>query len=65
LKLTNSLDDLAQAFDVRAQSAVKQEEQQGNQRQNYEIFQRALRFDRDVTRSGFIVATFAFRRSVR
>jgi hypothetical protein len=42
LKLTNNFKNLPKVPDVGTHLPVKQEEQQGNQRNNYKIFQDAV-----------------------
>jgi hypothetical protein len=65
LKLTNNFKDLPKVLDVGAHLPVKQEEQQGNERNNYKIFQVALCPESAEYRLGLIVAALTFSGRVR
>lgn len=61
----DNVEDLAEAFDVRPHSSVKQVEQQDNQRNNDKVFQWALRSERAAARLGLVTAALTFGRRVR
>jgi hypothetical protein len=65
LKLPDNFKDLAKVLDVGTHLPIKQEEQQGNERNNYEIFQDALCLESAGWRLGLIVAPLTFSGRVR
>jgi hypothetical protein len=63
LKLTNNFKDLPKVLDVGTHLPVKQEEQQGNERNNYKIFQDAVCPESAGCRLGLIVACVYLQRA--
>jgi hypothetical protein len=65
LNLSKDVEKLASPFQIRAKTPVQQEQQQGDERNNYQVFHCFLAIDGAFAELGLIAAAAVFIRSIR